>query len=185
MNEFPLFTSSRDAIEFHNSSANCPDAIKASIVARLSADGYSNKSIRKALNINKVYTVTHLKRVGTALSESELQLWHNNSKRITLGHVRAISKLPKRRREELLRELLIKRTSVHSFEKIAKGEEITKEQDPDIKRYEEVMAEMIGRPVKIHLNKATKSGTIKLGFFGYDDLDNISKSLGFDSSEHI
>ncbi len=72
---------------------------KAYVVAFLSGEGRSNSQIREDLGIEKVYTVTHLKRAGT-LSEEELTLWLRNPRKITLGHVRAVAKLPFSKREK-------------------------------------------------------------------------------------
>jgi ParB family chromosome partitioning protein len=92
------------------------------IIATLSRGGYLNSDIREALVIGPVYRVTHLKRAGLALSEDEMELWHQNPTRITLGHVRAIWKLPRTERENMLRNLLLVKTPVSEFERIARGE---------------------------------------------------------------
>lgn len=183
MNNLPFLIDADEAIEYYKGQSELTDAEKAYVVGILDKEGYSNKSIRKALGISKVYTVTHLKRVGTSLSESELGLWHKNPTRITLGHVRAIAKLPQSKREELLRNLLTKRIPVHKFESIAQGK--SNDTDTDIKRYERIMGEVLGRQIKIRFNAAKRSGSITLDFFGLEDLDDISKSLGFKAEDHI
>lgn len=183
MDILPLFLDTEEAIDYFHQHNDCTDATKSSVIAYLHNDGFKNADIRKALGIEKVYLVTHLKRAGISLSETELELWHNNSKSITLGHVRAIAKLPRFKREELLRGLLIKKTSVSKFESLAKGNDV--EKDVDIKRYEELMQSAIGRLVKIKYNKAKLSGSITIDFFSLDSLDDISKLLGFDASKHI
>jgi ParB family transcriptional regulator, chromosome partitioning protein len=183
MDNLPFLIDADEAIDYYNSKSDLTDAEKAYVVAILSREGYSNKAIRKALGIDKVYTVTHLKRAGTSLSESELGLWHNNRTRITLGHIRAIAKLPQSKREEMLRNLLTKRTPVHKFESIAQGK--SDERDTDIKRYECIMGEVLGRQIKIRFNATKRSGSITLDFFGLDDLDHLSQSLGFKADDHI
>ena len=117
------------------------------------------------------------------LSDDELTLWHNNPKRITLGHVRAIAKLSQSKRERLLRGLLAKKTPVRQFEQLAKGEEVN--QGTDIKRYELLMGEALGRPIKIQYNASKRTGTVTLRFFNLDDLDVISKAQGFDYGSHL
>lgn len=183
MDNLPFLVDADEAIDYYNSKNDLTDAERAYVVAMLSRDGYSNKAIRETLNIDKVYTVTHLKRAGTSLSESELSLWHKNPSRITLGHVRAIAKFPQSKREEMLRNLLTKRTPVHQFESIAQGK--TDDRDTDIKRYELIMGEVLGRQIRIRFNPAKRSGSITLDFFGLDDLDHISRSLGFKAEDHI
>lgn len=183
MESLPILIDAEEAIEFYNEHRNLTDAAKAYVVATLHKDGYSNTQIRKALQIDKVYAVTHLKRAGTALSEDELTLWHRNPARITLGHVRAIAKLSRVKREELLRGLLSKRTPVHVFASIAQGK--IDERDADIKRYEQVMGDVLGRQVKIRYNPAKRSGTLSLDFYALDDLDGMARALGFKSDEHI
>lgn len=183
INNLPLLIDALEAIDYYTNKDNLTDAEKAYVIAILNREGYSNKAIRQALNINKVYVVTHLKRVGTSLSESELNLWHRNPDRITLGHVRAIAKLPQSKREEMLRGLLTKRTPVHEFESIAQGK--SDNQDTDIKRYEQIMGEVLGRQIKIRFNAAKRSGSISLDFYSLDDLDHISQSLGFKAEYYI
>jgi ParB family transcriptional regulator, chromosome partitioning protein len=183
MGDLPFLVDADDAIEYHNSRSSLTDAEKAYVVAVLSREGFSNKAIREALNIDKVYTVTHLKRAGTCLSESELALWHKNPTRITLGHVRAITKFQQSKREELLRNLLTTRIPVHRYEAIAQGK--SDNRDTDIKRFERIMGEVIGRQIRIKFNPAKLSGSLTLDFFDLDDLDYLAKSLGFESEKHI
>lgn len=182
MNTLPYLLDAEDAIEFFNSENCYSDAARAYVVRTLNQEGYTNLKILEALNIKKGYTVTHLKRVGLLLSEEELSLWHSNPKRISLGHVRAIAKLPRSQREELLRSLLVKKISVRKFESLAKGEMDT---DSDISRYENLMSEVIGRQVGIKFNNQKLTGTITLDFFGLDDLEVITKALGFNSQDFI
>lgn len=184
MNDFPLLFDADDAINHYISNQNRTDAELAYIVATLSKDGYKNKAIREALGIKNVYTVTHLKRAGTNLTEKELILWHKNPYRITLGHVRAIALLPQQKREELLRRLLSKKIPVHRFESIAQGKAEPNE-NPDIKRYEQLMSEVLGRNIAISYNPAKRSGTLTLNFYSLDDLDDVSGKLGFKSEENI
>lgn len=183
MSNLPYLIDADEAIAFYREKSDLTDAEKAYVVAILSKEGYSNKSIRKSLGIDKVYTVTHLKRVGTLLSESELTLWHKNPSRITLGHVRAIAKLPANKREELLRNLLTKRIPVHQFEALAQGKD--EDRDADIERYERIMGEVLGRQIKIRFNQTKRTGSLTIDFYGLDDLDHISHSLGFKAEDHI
>lgn len=183
MNHLPLLLDATEAIEFYKANLTCTDAAKAYVVAVLTNSGLSNREIRSALNIDKVYTVTHLKRVGLALSEGELALWHKNPMRITLGHVRAIAKLPQPEREKMLRRLLARKTPVHKFEAIAQGK--SEQRDADIKNYEERMSEVLGRPVKIRYNSAKQSGSLCLDFFTLEDLDGLSSALGFRLQEYF
>lgn len=195
MESLPLILDTDEAIDYFNQHPNCTDAIKAYIVAFLFSEGLENADIRTALNIEKIYLVSHLKRAGNLLSEEELELWHNNPIAITLGHVRAIAKLPYKKRDELLRDLLTGKNknddkrnskSVARYESIArsllKGEAI--EKDVDIKRYEELMQGVTGRVTKIRFNHAKQSGTISLDFFSLDSLDDIAKALGFNAEDH-
>ncbi len=191
LESLPLILDTDEAIDYFNQHPNCTDAIKAYIVAFLFGEGLENADIRTALNIEKIYFVSHLKRAGTLLSEEELELWHNNSRVITLGHVRAVSKLPFQTRDKLLRDLVEGRggkggRSVSRYESIArsllKGEAI--EKDVDIKRYEELMQSVTGRVTKIRFNHAKQSGTISLDFFSLDSLDDIAKALGFNAEDH-
>lgn len=183
MQAFPFLLDTQEAVDFYHANPACTDAAKAYVIALLSREGLSNRAIRAALNIDKVYTVTHLKRVGLALTEAELTLWHKNPSRITLGHVRAIAKLPQQAREKMLRQLLAKKTPVHHFTAIAQG--ATAQRDADIKRYEERMAEVLGRPIKIRYNDARQSGSLSLDFYTLDDLDQLAVALGFQAKDYF
>ena len=123
MTVLPLLLDADEAIQYFRNSDSLSDAVKATVVAAMHNDGYSNKQIRDSLNIKEVYTITHLKRVGTSLSQNELSLWHRNPTKITLGHVKAITKLAGPLREALLRKLLSTKMSVRQFEKIGQEKE--------------------------------------------------------------
>lgn len=183
MELLPYLMDVEEAIAFYQKNPACTDATKAYVVAFLSKEGLSNRAIRAALKIEKVYTVTHLKRVGMALSNTELALWHKNPVSITLGHVRAIAKLPQQEREKMLRKLLARKTPVHQFEAIAQGK--ATQNNADIKRYEEAMADVLGRPVKIRYNSARQSGSLSLDFFTLEDLDLLAAALGFQAQDYF
>lgn len=183
MDHLPYLMDQQEAVDFYLDNPTCSDAAKACVVAFLSKEGLSNRAIRAVLNIDKVYTVTHLKRVGLALTEAELALWHKNPTRITLGHVRAIAKLPQNEREKMLRKQLARKTPVHQFESIAQGN--TEQRDADINRYQDRMAEVLGRPVKIRYNNAKQSGSLSLDFFTLEDLDQLASALGFQAQDYF
>ena len=170
-----------EAVQFYRENSELTDAAKAYIVAVISNDGYSNKKIRDTLCIAKTYTVTHLKRAGSSLSDAELSLWHNNPKRITLGHVRAIAKLSIPQREPLLRQLLTTKMSVRKFELLGKGKEV--EPDTDTKRYADEMGKVLGRTIKIKYDPSKKTGSITLDFYRLTDLQDMAFDLGFKPDE--
>lgn len=175
MNNLPLILDAEEAVEYFRANDVDNDALLSYIVGILSKDGYSNQAIRETLHIPKVYTVTHLKRAGISLSKEDLSLWFKNPQRITLGHVRAIAKLPSSRRNQLLRDLLAKRLSVRELEALAKGK--TVQSDADIRSFERTMEDTLGREVNLKFNNATKCGTVSLGFYGLDDLESILDGL--------
>jgi len=47
------------------------------------------------------------------------------------------------------------------------------------------MGEVLGRQIKIRFNQAKRSGSLTLDFYGLDDLDHISRCLGFKAEDHI
>lgn len=173
----PLLLDAEEAVDYARSNRITKDAVLAWIIAILSRDGYTNGDIREALDMGPVYLVTHLKRVGLALSEDEMELWYQNPVRITLGHVRAIWKLPRAEREKMLRNLLLVKTPVSEFERIARGER--DERDYDIKRFETLMSEALGRTIRIQYKKATQTGSLTLDYFTLDDLEDVAKKLGY------
>lgn len=181
MDILPFVVDEKEAIAFYLNHPNLNDAQKAFLIGFLSREGFTNKRIREALGINKVYTVTHYKRVGTSLTENELILCSKNPGRITLGHMRAIAKLPAPQREKMLRGLLATKKSVHEFELMAQGKQLNN--DVDIKRFTTRMSEVIGRPVDISFNHTKGKGKLVLDFYSIEDLDNLSSRLGYNSSE--
>lgn len=183
MSRLPYLFDSQDAITYYRETPSMTDAARAYVVRTLALDGYTNSRIRETLGIEKVYTVTHLKRTGCALTEDQLRLWDKNSATITLGHVRAIAKLPSQRIEEILRKVISHKLSVRHVIDLAKGKDV--EPTNDIKAFQEEVSEAIGRPVKVRYSESTCCGSIVLDFYGLDDLDNITKALGYTREEPI
>ena len=181
MSNFPLLLDTEEALEHYLLPGERSDAEKAYIVSIFSKDGHSNSKIRELLSIEKVYTITHLKRVGLSLTDTELALWHNNPHKITFGHVRAVAKLPETKRMKLLRELLSKKMSVRLFEQLAK--EKPDERDFNTQRYEETVTKVLGRGVKIKYNPVKKTGSILLDFYRLEDLTDILAALGYAPKE--
>ena len=178
MTKFKLqtqFDSRESAIQYIQKNRDVSDAQKATVVAYLFSSGLTNKDVRQALQIAKVYTVTHLKRAGTSLTEEELQLWHDNPQRITLGHIRAIAKLSFENRDALLRSLLLHKQPVSKFEAIAQGKHV--ESNADIRKFERMVGDMLGREVKVSYNSKSEVGHLNLSFFGLDDLEAITEAL--------
>jgi ParB family transcriptional regulator, chromosome partitioning protein len=170
-----IFPSPTEAITYALTTPGMGNAQLAAIVAFLFANGLTNREIRASLNIKKVYTVTHLKRAGAALTPEEMELWHSNPARITLGHIRAIAKLPLTSREPLLRSLLLKKQPVSDFEALAKGKHV--ENSADIRKFERVIGDILGRDIKVDYNSKNSFGYLQLSFYGLDDLENITTAL--------
>ncbi len=178
----PHFVDREDAIQFYQEEP-CTDAIKAYIVGYLAKQGMSNRMIRAKLGIDKVYTVTHLKKAGTQLTPEQLALWDRNPKRITLAHIRALSVFKKEAREDMMRNLLVRNTTAHQLRRLAKGEGAVK--SADMKKYGTLMSEVIGRPVSVDYDATKQSGALTVKFFSLDELDDLSKQLGFASEDHF
>ncbi len=170
----PILLCPEEAIDDYLSN-NLSDTEKAYIVAYLSKEGFSNRQIREALKIDRVYTVTHLKRAGS-ISEQALLLWLNHSHKIKLGHIRVITRLKPEQHLTILEKVIRQRLSVHQLTLIAEGKD---QDDANIKRYVSQMAETIGRSVTLNYNSSQKKGSITLDFWSLDDLDEIAKRLGY------
>lgn len=178
MNQFPLLLDSTEAVSWYLANPSANDALKAYAIGVMSRDGMTNRSIRKALSIDKVYTVTHYKRAGVLLTQEELMLWNKNPVRVTLGHVRAVAKIPRSLREPLLRDLVSgTKLSVADFTDRISGKEPAK--DIDIKRLETSMSEALGRTVQIRYNKNNQTGSLKVSFYQLDDLEDLMVKVGF------
>ena len=176
----PYFIDESDALKFWESrDGKMTDAEKAYVVYFLSSQGLTNKQIRAALSIEKVYEVTHLKRCGS-ITEEELNLWHRNSRRITLGHVRALAVMSPTKRLSALRDLLINNRTAIDCSRIAKG--IVPENN-DTARYERLASEVLGREVKIRFNRANQVGSITLGFHTLEDMERVFAKLGYRQRE--
>lgn len=185
----PLLYSVKDAITaFHKTQS---DAVKCWIIHFLSTEmEMSNKDIRIKLGIEKTYEVTHYRRCGK-ITEEELELWDNNTDRISLSHVRAIANLKKETRQDILRSLLVKNISSRKLESIAKeinnnqsaSHDLIDNQSFDIKKYAEDVGDKLGRIVSIKHNQNKNFGTLSLEYYGIDDLSDLVKNLGFEYDE--
>jgi ParB family chromosome partitioning protein len=183
MSGLPILLDAEDALAFYRGNANPDNPTKAFVVGVLAQEGYRNRSIRDALGINQVYAVTHLLRVSKALTREEMDLWYRNPQRITLGHLRAIAKLPQVKREPLMRTLLTSKIPVHQFEALARGEDEI--QDINIKKFVERMSESIGRPITVTFDKKKKAGTLSLAFYDLNDFDALCTTLGYRAEEEF
>lgn len=184
MARLPLFIDADEAIEFYQREnlGQLPNSVlTAWVIKALAEEGYDNPGIRAALGIHKNYVITHFLRVAKALSDEEFDLWNNNQGRITFGHLRAIAKLPKSRREPLIRQLLIQRIPVHEFELIARGKE--QGVDVDTNRLATEISEQTGRPTTIRFNRRKQKGSITVEFFGLDDFDDLCMKLGYHQAD--
>lgn len=177
----PFLADSQDALDFLRDTPNITDPQRAYVIAFLSREGWTNRQIRSHLGIDKVYTLTHFKRVGLALTDIEFNLWVKNPERITLGHLRVVCHLKPAIREPLLRKLLAQRQSVSKLHGLVRGQ--VQHSNADIKRYENQMEDALGRAVKIQFDSARQCGKLTLDFYGLDDLDLLSTTLGFKSEE--
>lgn len=177
----PFLTDSQDALDFLRDTPDITDPQRAYVIAFLSRKGWTNRQIRSHLGIDKVYTLTHFKRVGLALSDIEFNLWEKNPERITLGHLRVVCHLKPIVREPLLRKLLAQRQSVSKLHGLVRGQ--VQHSSADIKRYENQMEDVLGRAVRIQFDAARQCGKLTLDFYGLDDLDVVATALGFKSEK--
>ncbi len=181
----PYFVEREDALNALKGPEKPSEALLALIVAELARES-PNREIRVITGIKQVYTVSHLKRAGKTLTHEQLELWHNNPKRITLTHVRALCRMRSQQREQMLRKLLSTKMTSAELEAIAaKRQTSDLGNESDLDRYARKMGEVTGRVVSLSYRPALQSGKITLSWQGYDDLDELSLNLGFDSSEYI
>lgn len=173
-----------DINDVHRFLKQCPtpcDAHIAYLAAFLSKEGLPNREVRAILGIDKVYALTHFKRVGLSLTEDEFQLWEKNPTRITLGHLRLLAGLSPSRRHALIRHVIATGVSVARLSASLKS--TSQEAISDIKQYSLSMEDALGRGVSISFDIRKQSGEITLKFYGLDDLDMIAKKLGYVSSD--
>ncbi len=138
------------------------------------------------MGIKHDYTVSHLKRVGKTLTHEQLELWHNNPRRITLTHVRALCRMRSQQRDELFRKLLATKMTSAQLEAIAAKRQATDfSNESGLDRYARKMSEVTGRVISFSYRPALQPGKITLSWQGYDDLDELSKNLGFDAQSYI
>lgn len=183
MPDFPLLLDAQEAIDYLKRHTITSDAILSYVIGLCSKEGFTNKQIRELTGIEKVYTLTHYSRVGKRLTEEELMLWHKNPNRLTLGHMRAVCKFPRDQRDLIIRRALMRHIPVSEFERIARGEETKK--DADIKRYQNLMSDVIGHPVNIRYNPTNQKGSLTLDFFNLDELDKFAELLGFNPKDYF
>ncbi|POP51576.1 transcriptional regulator [Zhongshania marina] len=181
MDFLPKLSSIEDALLYWKDEQPAPVAIAAYVAGFLQSQGISNKRSREMMGVNKTYTMTHYRRVGTKLSRTCIEIWLNNPERIGLGHVRAISSMPEDMREKAVRNLLANsKIAVRDLERIAKGKEPAK--DVDIARLERAMSESVGYPVSIRWRRGERKGLLSVQFYSLDDLDALGKKLGYNAS---
>ncbi len=181
MELLPDLASVDDALDYWVDEKGLGDPVAAYVAGYLKERGLSNKDSRAKMGISQTYKMTHLRRVGTSLSRTCLELWLNNPTRIGLGHARAISSLPASEREEALRDLLVNsKIGVRDLEARAKGREAAA--DMDIMRLETDMSDAIGFPVSIRWNKTAGKGDLSLRLYSLDDLEEIGRKLGYTPS---
>ena len=161
---------------------DCSDAEKVYAIGFMARAKKKNTDVRAVAGFKKNYEASHFMRMGKVLSEEELLIWHRNPQRISLGHARALARFkdPKQRLK-LFEDLLVKRIPVQTLERMVKGVDTSK--DVDVKRFERVVSESIGRPLDIKFNQNEKKGEITLTFFGWEDLDIIVEALGYKKEE--
>lgn len=184
MDRLPALLDAEDALDVLRSTPKPSQALLALIIAELSKT-HVNRKIRALTGIRKDYQVSHLKRAGKVLSVEQLNLWHNNPKMISLGHVRALCSMSSSQREYYLRKLLTTKITVGELEAIAAKRSLTTGHASDLERYARKMGEATGRIVTLSYRPALSMGKITLSWHGYDDLDAIAQKLGFNPQEYL
>jgi len=174
----PMLLDKKEAVRFLADQPLLSDAVKAYVCGLLHKSyGLKNRELRPIFGIARVYSMTHLIRVGSALTDEEFLLWHNNSSVLTLGHMRCLCHLPTGQRLRWIREVLARRLSVSSLHGKVWGGNGNK--DKDIASYENLVSDKLGRPVNIKYLAQKQTGDLVLTFFGLDDLDDLLEKLGY------
>lgn len=169
-----------DALQQYEERANKTDADRAIVIKYMVSLGLKNKDIRMHFGIKPNYIASRLMQAAT-LDDDELEIWRENQQNINLGHIRVLLGLKKTERLKKLKEMTNKKISVRQLLRWREGlQEGNVSKDQDTARYELLMSEHIHRQVKIKYNNIANKGSITLQFFGLNDLDDISKALGFD-----
>jgi len=190
MNEYPdqrpmlMIDDEYDALSaIKNKEISAPELALA--IAKLSSVGYSNRQTRELTGLTHDYTVSHYKKAG-GLSPSILELWHKNLHVITLGHARALARLPENKQEHTCREILARHLNVRQVEKLNSAtQSSSSEMNAHLKRLAETMSEYIGHPVKISMKPDSTSGKLTVDWFGFDDFDTLCNQLGFNPADHV
>lgn len=183
----PTFKSVDDVIHTWRSRV-LSDAQKAVLVAVLTKTfKRSNKKIAELLSISG-QTVTYLRSVSR-LTEDELIYFHENEERISISHVRIISRFKASTRMRLLEkiagpfsigsrtleQLVAGHKSTASFDDIVSVQNTTSE----FSTFEEEVGDQLGRTVSISYDPKTRSGNLTLSFYTLDQLDKDLASLGY------
>ena len=187
MHTLPHVTNSYEALDALKRTSTPTRAFLALVVAILSKE-HTNREIRAITGIHQDYTVSHLKRAGKKLTYEQLELWHNNPQSITLGHVRALCRMPSTQREHYLRKLLAVKITVDKLEVIAAKRSTATNDENDTKLYAEAISRATGRVVTIsqpQVKAGIPIGEIRLGWYGYDDLEQIAGLLGYNPQEEL
>lgn len=177
MELLPDLTDITDALSYWMDSQPAHPAVSSYVAGYLASKKISNKESRALMEIDKVYIMTHFRRLGTSLNRTCLELWLNNPTKITMGHARAISSMKEGEREKLLRDLLVKKQSVRQMESLVNGD--PGQRDADIQALERSMSEKVGYPITIKWSREKSIGALSIKFFSLDNLDDLSRRLGF------
>lgn len=151
------------------------DALMAYMAGVLSKDGKKNREIRTLLKVERMDHTTNLISAGTKLSFDHLELWHRNSSRISLGHVRLVSRLPSSEHDALLRLLLTSKTSCQSLRHRIAGDD---EKTGDMVWFEEAASQVLKTQVTIKHDTEKQCGTLSIQYSSLDNLDEYLESLG-------
>jgi ParB family chromosome partitioning protein len=182
MELLPDLTDTADALLYWSDSQPAHPAVASYVAGFLASKKISNKESRALMEIDKVYTMTHFRRLGTSLPRSCLELWLNNPGKITMGHSRAIASLKADEREKRMRDLLVKKQTVRDIESLANGESV--QRDADIDSLQRSMGEAIGYPITIKWSRDKRVGSLSIRFFSLDNLDDLGKRLGYQPDDY-
>ena len=177
MELLPDLVSVDDALSYLKDMQPSHDAVSAYVAGYLSSKKISNKECRKLMGVKQVYKMTHLRRIGSFMSRTCLELWLNNPHTIGMGHMRAIASMPLSQHEDTLRSILARGLSVRQLEGMARGD--AQILDHEIKLFQEKMGEAIGYPVGVKWIKESNRGTLSIKFFSLNDLDELARRLGY------
>lgn len=126
-------------------------------------------------------TIRHLQRLDDALHPEVRELLERPACSLTLGHLKAVARLPKEHQPDFARRLMAGRVSVRTAERHARRGGIFGSDDRErfYTRLSERISEVTGHPTDVLPDRsADRAGRVVIRYLTLDDFEGLMQRLG-------